>query len=356
MQYVTLGRTGLRVSRVGFGAIRLPDVEYEVAEAALNRALDLGVNFVDTARDYGDSEHKIGKALAKRRSEYYLATKTAARDAKGAQRELETSLRELGTDYIDLYQLHSVSDPALWEQVSAPGGALEAARRGVEKGTIRHLGVSVHRDLQVMRKVIESGAFETIMLAYNPLDPEGVREEILPLARERGLGVIIMKPLSGGGLTARVGESKEADALSVDCLRYVLAESSVDVVIPGIESVSEIEADVRAAERPMTDEGERRALLERIAKLGKSFRYGQVCLQCGYCLPCPEGVPIPQVMRAMMMAREYPEQQRWMGKALYQSLAVTASACVECETCLRKCPGGLPIPAKMKEAVEFFGV
>ncbi len=353
MQYVRLGQTDLRVSRVGFGAIRLPQVAFEVADACLNRALDLGVNFVDTARGYDDSEAKIAKALARRRSEYVLATKTGAADAADLTSELEASLRELQTDHIDLYQLHSVSDLQRWQRVTAPGGALQAAKKAQQQGKVLHLGISIHRDLDTMRAAIACGEFESIMLAYNPLDPENVREEIMPLAHRAAMSVIIMKPLSGGALSARVGEEKTADPLAVDCLRLILSHPEVSVVIPGIESPPEIEANVTAADRPM-QEAEKESLLRRIAALGKSFRYGQVCLQCGYCLPCPNEVPIPKIMRAIMMAREYPENLRPMGRALYDSLVVKADACEECETCLPKCPASLRIPQRLREALALF--
>ena len=349
MQQARLGRTGLLVSRIGFGAIRLPHVSSAVAEACLNRALDLGVNFVDTARGYGDSEAKIGKALKHRRDEYVLATKTGAMEASAARVELDTSLRELRTDRIDLYQLHSVSDPERWAKVTGPGGALEAAKKAKEEGKALHLGISIHRDLETMRAAIGCGEFETIMLAYNPLDSENVGAEIMPLAQAAGVGVIVMKPLSGGGLTARVGDDKSADPLSVDCLRCILSRAEVSVAIPGIELVAEVEANVTAAERPM-GEAEREALLRRIGALGKSFRYGQVCLQCGYCLPCPNEVPIPSIMRAAMMAREYPDNLRHMGVELYRSLEVKAEACKDCETCLPRCPASLPIPERLREA------
>ncbi len=359
MEYRRLGRTELRVSAIGFGAIKLPDVSFEEANRALNRALDLGINFVDTARVYKDSEEKIGRAISHRRDDFYLATKTYGRDAKSAMEDLHTSLRQLRTDYVDLWQLHSVSSQREWEQVMAPGGALEAAKKAVEQGKVRHIGISIHRELSVMRKAIECGEFETIMLAYSPLDQEGVEAEILPLAAEHDMGVIIMKPLSGGQLV-RPEEQRQpglggADAIVAGSLRYVLSNPHVSCVIPGMKAVREVEENAALASPFVPISEEEVAELRRlIGSMGRDFRYGQVCLRCGYCMPCPQGINIPEVFRAADMKRGYPDELKYLGDQLYASLPVKADACTACEQCVSKCPAGLPIPEKMREVVQLF--
>jgi len=214
MRYRDLGKTGLKVSVIGFGAIKLPQISEKQASEVLNLALDLGINFIDTARNYGDSERKIGMALRKRRDEFYIATKTAARTYEGAMRDLETSLRELRTDHIDLWQLHNVSDLENWEAVMAPGGALEAAQQAKEEGKVDHIGISIHRALDVMKKAITCGKFETIMVLYNPLDEENTGSEIIPLAHKHGVGVIAMKPLSGGKLTLSLSDEERREETS----------------------------------------------------------------------------------------------------------------------------------------------
>ena len=354
MQTRRLGRTGLEVSAIGFGAIKLPKISEEEATAALMRALELGVNFIDTARNYRDSESKIGAALKGRRDEFVLATKTSTRDADGAQTDLETSLANLQTDFIDVYQLHSVSTPEAWEEAMGAGGALEAAQQARSEGLVRHIGITIHRALGVMRQAIECGEFETIMVAYSPLDQEGVETEILPLAAEHDMGVITMKPLSGGALCLPPEERPAGgDPVARDSLRYILGNPAVTVAIPGIEAVGEVEQNVAIASPfvPLTDD-ERDALTKRIAELKRSVRYGQVCLRCGYCQPCPEGVNIPEVFRAWDMVREYPDSLKHHGFELYQALEVDALQCVECRECEEKCPAGIAIPERLREAHE----
>ena len=199
MRYKKLGGTGLEVSVIGYGAIKLPRISQDVATACINRALDLGVNFIDTARAYGDSERKIGIATEGRRDEFYIATKTGERTADGAKADLKTSLSELKMDRIDLWQLHSVSDREQYEKVMGPGGALEAAKWAKKQGLVDHIGITIHRDLDVMRDAIESGEFETIMLAHSVLDQESVEAQgILKFAKEHDETLTIKAAVMGG--------------------------------------------------------------------------------------------------------------------------------------------------------------
>lgn len=352
-----LGRTGLTVSGLGFGAIKLPQVDPEVASRALNRALDLGINFVDTARGYKDSEEKIGGALQRRRDEVILATKTPMRDAERALADVETSLRELRTEVIDLYQLHSVSSRPDYEQVMGPGGALEGLKRAQEEGKIRHVGITCHRAVEVMSDAILSGQFETIMVAYNPLDPERA-SAVMPLAAERGMGVIAMKPLAGGKLTSLPEPSGEGEALDpvvAGSLRWALSQPAVSVVIPGMRSAQEVEQNAAAIALgvPLT-EPEGNDLIVAIGALRREFRYGQSCLRCGYCLPCTQGIRIPDVFRSFDMLKEYPDHLKWMARELYTSMDAPPEACENCRRCVEKCPAGLEIPERLKEAAAAF--
>jgi len=356
MQKRRLGRTGLDVSIIGFGAIKLPGVQRDSAVRIINRSLDLGVNYIDTARNYRDSEEKIGLVLKERRSECFIATKSTARDADGLVKDLETSLRNLQTDKIDVYQLHTVSDGDTYRRVMAPGGALEGAKRAKAQGKIDHIGISIHRDLNTMKAAIESDEFETIMVAYSPLDQEGVGEEILPLAKEHDMGVVIMKPLSGGLLSLPEHEREELgkDPIASGSLRFIVSNENVTLAIPGMTNMREVEGNASVGDMPRMSQDEAAELLKSIGKLGKEYRYGQVCLRCGYCQPCPEGIVIPTVFRALDMYRSYPESLKHLGVELYASLEVKADACEECEQCMEKCPAGLNIPEMLKEVVEIF--
>ena len=368
MRYRDLGKTGLKVSVIGFGAIKLPQISEKQASEVLNLALDLGINFIDTARNYGDSERKIGMALRKRRDEFYIATKTAARTYEGAMRDLETSLRELRTDHIDLWQLHNVSDLENWEAVMAPGGALEAAQQAKEEGKVDHIGISIHRALDVMKKAITCGKFETIMVLYNPLDEENTGSEIIPLAHKHGVGVIAMKPLSGGKLTLPLSDEERRerhlrskpdgewfDPIVRGCLRFIISNPAVSTVIPGMRYTWEVEENVKCADMPpMTDE-EKDELIREIGKLKKTYKYGQECLRCGYCTEvCPQKIPIPEVFRALYVYRGYTEKTRHMGIEIYKSLKVSPEECIECRSCVKKCPAGIDIPERLKEISAFF--
>ena len=356
MKYRRLGKTELEVTPVSFGAIKLPGISEDEAAACLNRALDLGINFIDTARNYRDSERKIGLGVGHRRDEFHLATKTGARDYDGAMADLETSLNQLQMDHIDIWQFHTVSNEENWQRVMAPDGALKAARQAESEGVVGHVSITIHRAHGVMRKAIASGEFETLMLCYNPLDSEDVAE-ILPLARERDMGTIIMKALSGGQI-AYPKDQRQAglggqDALVAGSLRWVLSDPNVDIVIPGMQTVEEVEenAALMMPFEPLSDD-ERSDLLRRLADFSGSYRYQQKCLRCGYCQPCPQDVPVPDVFKAAQMVANYPDDLKHMGYELYEGLATDASACVACGVCLEKCPAGLEIPELLAEAHE----
>ncbi len=359
MKYRLLGRTKLKVSVIGFGGIKLPQISFEEADKILNRALDLGVNFIDTARVYGDSEAKIGEALHSRREEFILSSRSLSRDRDGLLKDLETSMKTLKTDYIDLYQLHGVNDAATLDKVLAPGGALEGLKIARQKGLIGFVGITMHFDLEAMKKAIRTNEFDMIMLAYSPLDHEGVeREGILKLADEYEMGIVIMKSLLGGQLVlpeTAAGLRRE-DPLVRLSLKFVISNPYVDTVIPGIMKMNEIEEDVRVADEPLPiTEEERQQLYRLVAKLGrKEFGYSgirQVCLRCWYCArACPQNVPIPEIFRAMDIYTSYPENLREMGLEIYRKLEVKPDACIECMSCVEVCPAKLNIPERLKEA------
>lgn len=352
-----LGKTGLEVSIIGFGSIKLPLIDSDDAVRIVNKALDMGVNYIDTARNYRDSEEKIGLVLKDRRADCFIATKTTARDADGLMSDLETSLRNLQTDRIDVYQLHTVSDGDTYKKVMSPGGALEGAKKAKAQGMIDHIGITLHRDLDTMRAAVKSGEFETIMLAYSPLDQEGVGIEILPLAKERGMGIIAMKPLSGGLLCLPEPEREKLgkDPIVTGSLKFVLSNENVTLAIPGMQRMLEVEENVPIGDMPEMSADEEAELLKSMGSMGKEYRYGQTCLRCGYCQPCPQDVTMPTIFRALDMYRNYPESLKYLGSELYESLEVKADECVECEECLEKCPAGLSIPEMLKEVVETFG-
>jgi len=353
MEYVPLGKTGMNVSRLSFGAIKLPDVDQQTASRVLHTALDLGINFVDTARVYGDSEIKIGKAIKHRKDEFFLATKTPKLDMQRAMEDIETSLRNLQVDCIDLYQLHNVSTPERFRAVMSEDGAIAALRKAREQGKIRHIGITIHQALDVMQEAIALGEFETIMLLINILDEEAVIDQVLPQAKEAGIGVIAMKALSGGKLVPPGADSN--DPVVRGCLRYVLSLDTVHTALVGMKSEEEVRNNVAIAEEggAMTKE-ERDELLRRIHERQGDLKRDYACLSCGYCKPCPEGINIPVILKARHIHEKYPEELRGLGRKLYDEQPVGPEACTECRTCVARCPAGLDIPAELSLAAEVF--
>ena len=274
MEYVTLGKTGLRVSRMGLGGIPIQRVDAAGAAALLEAVEAAGINYIDTARGYTVSEELIGQAIEGRREKFILATKSMARTQEDMARDIETSLRNLRTDHIDLYQIHNPNLQQL-EQVCAPGGAVEALQAAKAAGKIAHLGLTAH-SLEVFQRGLELDWVETIMFPYNIVENQGT--ELMEQAAAKGVGFIDMKPLAGGAI--------EDAALA---LRFVLSNPHVSIVIPGMYEPQEVSQNAAAAgdSSPLSDE--ELGKMEQIRQeLGTNF-----CRRCNYCAPCTVGISIP---------------------------------------------------------------
>ena len=347
MEKRILGETGWSVSAISFGAIKLPRISLKECEILLNRALDEGINFLDTADCYGDSEEKIGRVLQGRRREFYLSTKVDERDGPGVRAKLDRCLRRLRTEWIDLLFFHDVRGGE-YEKIFSTGG-LEELQRAREKGEIRHLGISIHSNLAMMRQAVESGVFSVLMAAFSALDEDRLTADLLPLAAAGGVGLVAMKPLAGG----RLGELPSAgwnrplfhgESPAQIALRYVLSNPHISCAIPGMMTLKELEENLRVAEepRPLSPE-EIREFMSLAADAGKGF-----CRNCGYCLPCPEGIPIPDVFRYENYYRRYGLKE-W-AREQYGVLASDAQACSDCRACVERCPYGVSIPSELKQA------
>ncbi|MEW6443999.1 MAG: aldo/keto reductase, partial [bacterium] len=278
MKSIRLGRTGLIVSELGFGGIPIVSLSMEQAVSVVRHCFDLGVTFFDTATMYGDSESKIGTALESVRERVVLATKTMKRDAEGAAKHLEQSLRSLRTAAIDLYQIHQIAKPETLEQVLAPGGAYEALRKARSEGKIRSVGFSSH-NVQTAVQACNTGLFETVQVPFNFIEQDPAKE-LFRVARERDMGVIGMKPLAGGVLG-------RADL----CFRFLQQYEAV-LPIPGVKAREEMDEIVGLyRDRRPLSEAERREIERIRSELGTRF-----CRRCEYCLPCEQGVQVPIVL------------------------------------------------------------
>lgn len=326
-----LGRTKLMVSAVGMGGIPLQRVKPREAAQVVEAAIDQGINFIDTARAYTDSEVKIGEALAENREKVIIATKSLARTKDGMSHDIESSLRNLKVEYIDLYQLHNVKDEAALAQVLAPDGALAALKEARDRGKVGFIGITGHIPA-ILVKALKTLEFDTVQFPFNPVETTG-GEELLPLSLELGVGTIAMKPFAGGAIKHKVPS-----------LKYIL-ENGVSVAIPGMDDVSQVMENMGAANGvPLTDD-EKALLAGEALTLG-----GRFCRRCEYCQPCPQGIDIPMIF----LLDGYWTRYGLQGWAVdrYKPLKAKASDCADCGQCEDRCPYQLPIRQMLREAVD----
>ena len=336
MQYVDFGKTGLKISRLGFGGIPIQRIDQPGTRELLIAAHKAGVNYLDTARAYTVSEEWIGQSLqeAGLRDAFVLATKCRALTKTDMEQELETSLKNLRTDHIELYQFHNPS-PAALQTILAPGGAMEALLEAKAKGVVGHIGITAHL-AAVFEAALDVPEIETIMFPYNIVEQQG--KELIDRCAAAGKGFIDMKPLAGGAI--------EDGRLA---LRYVLSNPAVTVSIPGMATVEELNANVAGAANtaPLTP-AEQAACQQVRDALGTQF-----CRRCNYCAPCTVGIQIPSVFLFQGYLNRYGLQQ-W-GRERYATLDKKAGACIRCGACEPRCPYNLPIRQMMKKAAEDFG-
>jgi len=326
---VTLGRTGIRVNKNGFGALPIQRISLEKAEKILKKAYDGGIDYFDTARFYTDSEEKIGHALSGVRDKIYIATKTAAQNSEDFWKDLNTSLKMLKTDYIDVYQFHN---PGFCPKPGDGTGLYEAMLEAKEKGLIRHIGITNHR-LAVAMEAADSGLYETIQFPFSYL---ATSEEVKLVGhcKELNIGFIAMKALAGG----LIKSSKAACA-------YI---SQFDNVLPiwGVQKEEELDEFLSYMKNtPKMDEELALAIEQDRSELGKDF-----CRGCGYCLPCPANIDIPTSARMSLMIRRAPlsvyMNEEWREKMK------RIDNCIHCNHCRNHCPYGLDTPKLLAENWE----
>lgn len=329
MANVTLGSTGITVNKNGFGALPIQRISGEDAVHLVRKAFEGGITFFDTARWYTDSEIKLGEALEGIRDQVFIATKTGATTAEAFWKDLETSLTNLRTDHVDIYQFHN---PAFCPKPGDGTGLYEAALEAKEKGMIRHIGITNHR-LKVAQEAIESGLYETLQFPFCYL---ASKEDIalVEACKEKNIGFIAMKALSGGLIT----NSAAAYAF----------EDQYENVLPiwGVQRESELDEFLSYVENPPTMTAEIRALIEKdVAELSGDF-----CRGCGYCMPCPAGIEINNMARMSLMIRRAPAAAQMTPEM--QEKMKKIEGCLNCGKCKSKCPYGLDTPNLLRKNYE----
>ena len=334
MEYTTLGKTGLTISRMGFGGIPIQKVDVPTVRTLMQALADSGVNYIDTARGYTVSERYLGEALEGMRDRFVIATKSMARTKEAMEKDIETSLANLRTDHIELYQVHNPSLADL-ETVIAPGGALEALLEAKDAGKIGHIGLTAHM-ATVFERALGMDWVETIMFPYNIVETQG--EALMRRCTEQGVGFIVMKPLAGGALE---------DATLA--LRFIRQNPDVSVVIPGMYSVEEARQNLAAMEdnSPLTQQE-----LERIETIRRELGT-QFCRRCNYCQPCTAGIGISGIFVLEGYLQRYGLGD-W-AKARYAGMEKKAGDCIGCGACEARCPYQLPIREMLARCKAEFG-
>jgi len=345
-----LGKTGLEVSVVGLGVIPLMEKSVEESESVIRRAIELGVNYIDTARAYTDTEDKIGRAIRGIRDKLVLATKTQYRSYEEARESIDTSLRLLRVETVDVMQFHAVDDEETLERILSNDGAYRAVAEAREAGKIRFIGLSSHNPA-VALAAIKQARFDTVLARFSMTNGESA-EELFPLARRMGMGTVAMKALDGGLLAiprsaACIHSGARDVGVAQGAVRYALSRKAADCVIVGLGSVAEVDEIVPlgASDEPLTHEAAHE--IAQVAKqLGRGF-----CLQCGYCKPlCPEEIDIPLVFKAQIYREKFGMERctLWTPESIRKAVAT----CTECEKCLEACPNNVPIPQCLRHAAD----
>lgn len=344
LKYKTLGRTGLKVTTVGFGSMVTSD------QSVVEKALDLGITYFDTARGYqnGNCEAMVGAALKGKRKNIILSTKSPKTDKEGALQDLETSLKTLGTDYVDIWYLHAKSKAG-----DITDGRLEAQEIAKKKGMIRFAGVSTHSGFdQIIPAAVKCGKFDVVLSQINftmgtQIDP------LLADAKKAGLGVVAMKIMAGGFRKAKLGDklytTLKKDGAMMAALKWVLRNPNIDTTVPSITDMDQLDEDMRCMWEPFTPKDEQllAAQLEHVRPL--------FCRACGQCEgTCPKGLPVSDMVRFAMYADGYGQFALGRERFLEMPEDVRAVRCGDCAECAVKCPNGVAVSARLTRAQELF--
>ncbi len=343
LSYRVLGKTGLKVTSLGFGCMITSD------PSVIERAADIGINYFDTARGYqhGNNERMVGAALKRKRNSLFIATKTEAGDKRGALEQLETSLRELGTDHVDIWHLHGKDSPG-----EASDDLFEAQQIAKQQGKIRFAGVSTHQPKTMIPFLLKKGATDVVLVTYN-FTMEKAVEDVVAQASAAGVGVVAMKIMAGGFRRVKPDDALapklKREGAMLAALKWVLRDSHVHTTIPSMTDMDQLEDNLKAMREPFSPKEEQLLArqLEFIAPL--------YCRMCGECDgQCSKGLPVATVLRYLSYADGY--GQFALARENFQQLpAETASVrCGDCPACTVKCPFGVKVAQRLSRAQDLF--
>ena len=369
MQYRKFGNTGVEISCLGFGCMRLPEiqqedgswiVDQEKTNAMLMRAYELGVNYFDTALYYchSNSEIAIGKALAPIRDKVYISTKCPlelVKEPGDFRKTLETSLKKLDTSYVDFYHFWGINQKTFDEKI-VPMNLIAEAQKLKEEGLIRHISFSFHDSPEALKHIIDNGeGLESVLLQYNLLDR--ANEEMIQYAAKKGLGVVVMGPVGGGRLAAPTELAAKLGTEAVNtyelAFKFVLGNPGVCCALSGMQTIDMVEQNAKVAslENPMSEDEWRRVgeSLENLKKFSELY-----CTGCNYCQPCPQGIVIPKIFQAYTYHNVYglsvTAKNAWEKYLKNEKQpGVTSDACIDCGLCESKCPQKLKIRELLKK-------
>ncbi len=326
MHQVVLGRTEIKVNKNGFGALPIQRISREEAVSLLRKAYDGGITFFDTARFYTDSEEKLGYALSEVRNKIYIASKTMTSEVKEFWKQLKTTLEQLRTDYLDIYQFHN---PGFCPKPGDGTGLYEAMLEAKEKGMIRFIGITNHR-LPVAMEAAETGLYDTIQFPFSYLATEK-EIALVKLCKEKEIGFLAMKALSGGLITN-----------SAAAYAY-LAQFENVLPIWGVQKEVELKEFITYSKEPPVWNDELKAVIEKDRReLSSNF-----CRGCGYCLPCPAGIDIPMSARMSLMIRRAPVSI-YLNDSWKEKMRLIDN-CIHCDHCKEHCPYGLDTPSLLRD-------
>ena len=333
MDKMLIGATGIEACRLGLGSIPLQRISEEEAIEVVGYAVEKGVDFIDTARNYSTSETRIGKALKEADTKVTVSSKSILRTADGIRKEIDKSLKELQLEYIDFYHCHSVASDEDYKRITASDGALAGLLKAREEGVIGHVGISSY-NVDVMEKVVDDNLFETIMVGFNIVEPIAYKS-VIPTAMQNKTGILTMKPLAGGVI-----------GIPELALRWALSFPDL-LVITGMETKEQVDKNRAVLEGSFgfTDEEK-----QQIVSLNKQFDT-KFCHRCGYCEPCAVNIPIYKMLSIKNMVKIH--GSKILLTPDFESTLERAKSCIQCGDCLIRCPYNLPIPFMMKEYVKW---